>query len=239
MNEANRPDAANPAEPAYHVPARLHADRRVAVIVHGATLDWTPSPQAGIERRFLEREGLEVARATSLVRYAPNSRFPGHVHEMGEEYLVLEGVFSDQDGDFGVGTYVRNPPGSRHTPFTRGGCVIFVKLRQMEARDAAQPVTVTRVGASVPTGVAGLTRTPLYTSPGREEVCFERLDPAARWDARSADGGEEILVLDGVLDYGGTPCGALTWLRIPHGQERPMSTVEGCRLWVKRGHLAH
>jgi hypothetical protein len=221
----------------YYVPDRLHADRRIAVVVDSTTLDWTPSPQAGVERRFLEREGREVARATSIVRYAPDSRFPEHVHELGEEYLVLDGVFSDQDGDFAVGAYVRNPPGSRHTPFTREGCVIFVKLRQMAEHDRGQPVTVVREAAPVATGISGLQRTPLYSAPGREEVCFERLEPGACWDARVARGGEEILVLEGLLDYGSRVCGPLTWLRIPHGQEQPMRTAGGCRLWVKRGHL--
>ncbi|MCC2658211.1 MAG: anti-sigma factor [Panacagrimonas sp.] len=223
--------------PAYHVPERLHADRRVPVIVEAAGLDWVPSPQAGVERRFLEREGREVARATSIVRYAPNSRFPEHVHELGEEYLVLEGVFSDHDGDFGPGTYVRNPPGTRHTPFTRDGCVIFVKLRQMAAADRGQPVTVSRGEAPVASGVPGLTRHPLYAASSREQVFFEELEAGTRWNARVPRGGEEILVLDGALDYGDTACRRLTWLRIPHGHELPMSTRGGCRLWVKRGHL--
>lgn len=226
-------------EPAthYHVPERLHADRRLAVIVDAHALEWTPSPQSGVERRFLEREGREVARATSIVRYAPNSRFAEHVHELGEEYLVLEGVFSDQDGDFGPGTYVRNPPGTRHTPFTQDGCVIFVKLRQMHARDRGLPPMVTRGAAPVSTPVPGLRRIPLFSAPDLEDVCFEQFEPGTRWNARVAKGGEEILVLDGALDYGETHCGALTWLRIPHGQERPMATRNGCRLWVKRGHL--
>ena len=223
--------------PHYRVPERLHADRRVPVIVDTANLDWTPSPQAGVERRFLEREGAEIARATSIVRYAPASRFPEHVHELGEEYLVLEGVFSDQDGDFGPGTYVRNPPGSRHAPFTHEGCTMFVKLRQMSARHRGLPPTATRGGQPVRNGLQGLTRIPLYSAARREEVCFEHLDAGTRWNARVPRGGEEILVLEGALDYGGTACRALTWLRIPHGHEQPMSTTTGCRLWVKRGHL--
>jgi anti-sigma factor ChrR (cupin superfamily) len=223
--------------PSYHVPQRLHADRRQPVIVHAATLDWTPSPSAGVERRFLEREGGEIARATSIVRYAPNSRFPEHVHELGEEYLVLEGVFSDHDGDFGPGTYVRNPPGSRHAPFTREGCVIFVKLRQMSTRDRGLPTTITRGEAPVPVATPGLTRIPLYSVDDREQVCLEQLDPGTRWSPRIAQGGEEILVLDGALDYGDTACGAWTWLRIPHGREQPIASRKGCRYWVKRGHL--
>ncbi len=82
----------------------------------------------GVERRMLERDGDEVARATSLVRFAPNSAFSAHRHGGGEEFLVLEGVFSDESGDFPAGTYARNPVGSRHVPSSELGCVIFVKL---------------------------------------------------------------------------------------------------------------
>lgn len=78
---------------------------------------------------------LEVARATSIVRYAPESRFAEHIHELGEEFLVLEGMFSDEHGDYGAGTYVRNPPGSSHSPYTVDGCTIFVKLRQFDPAD--------------------------------------------------------------------------------------------------------
>ena len=35
------------------------------------------------------------------LRYAPDSRFDPHTHGGGEEFLVLDGVFSDEHGDFG------------------------------------------------------------------------------------------------------------------------------------------
>ena len=110
----------------------VKADFAERVVVPTYELPWLPSPQAGIDRRLLDRVGGEVARATSLVRYAPASRFPAHEHGFGEEFLVLDGVFSDEHGDYPKGTYVRNPPGSRHMPKTGPGCVIFVKLQQMQ-----------------------------------------------------------------------------------------------------------
>ena len=103
----------------------LNADFTKRVVVHAATLDWKPSPMPGVERRMLYRIGEEVARATSIVRYAPESQFSPHVHGGGEEFLVLEGVFQDEHGDFPEGSYVRNPPQSRHTPgraVGSGGC---------------------------------------------------------------------------------------------------------------------
>src|SRR5262249_21253458 len=100
------------------------------------SIAWVPSPERGVERKMLERDGGEVARGTSIVRYAAGSRFAEHVHDRGEEFLVLEGTFQDEHGDYAAGTYVRNPPGSKHRPFSRGGCVIFVKLRQFAEGDS-------------------------------------------------------------------------------------------------------
>jgi len=117
---------------------RLNADFRQRVLVHAAELPWVASPVTGVERRMLDRIGEEVARATSLVRYAPGSRFSRHVHGGGEEFLVLEGVFQDEHGDYPAGSYVRNPPHSAHTPASAGGCVIFVKPTRWR-RSAVQP----------------------------------------------------------------------------------------------------
>src|SRR5579862_645998 len=113
----------------------LNADFSRRVVVHAARLPWVPSPMAGVERRMLDRIGDEVARATSIVRYAPRSRFSPHTHGGGEEFLVLDGVFQDERGDYPAGTYVRNPPTSRHTPRSEAGCTILVKLHQFDPTD--------------------------------------------------------------------------------------------------------
>src|SRR5713226_5259628 len=105
----------------------VNADFSRRIVIATDELPWLPSPQAGVERRLLDRIGSEVARATSLVRYAPASIFPAHGHALGEEFLVLDGIFSDEHGDYPTGTYIRNPPGSSHSPRTAPGCTIFVK----------------------------------------------------------------------------------------------------------------
>src|SRR6185369_1198965 len=110
---------------------RINADFSERVVIQTNDLPWIASPQPGVDRRMLDRIGEEVARATSLVRYAPASVFEPHVHALGEEFLVLEGIFSDEHGDYPAGAYVRNPPGSQHSPRTEPGCIILVKLRQM------------------------------------------------------------------------------------------------------------
>lgn len=221
----------------YHVPESLHADKRKPVIVHAAQLDWIPSPMAGVDRRFLDRKGGEVAQATSIVRYAADSRFASHTHDLGEEYLVLQGVFSDQDGHFEQGAYVRNPPGSSHAPFTREGCVIFVKLRQMNRNETATVHRKIDPANSQPGPVAGMIRQNLFECAGQESVAIETLQEGAVWGNRTACGGEEILVLEGSLRYGEHRCPPWTWLRIPGGAEQSLRAESATRYWVKRGHL--
>ena len=115
----------------------INADFSQRASVHADT-DWVPSPMPGVDRRMLDRIGDEVARATSIVRYAPGSAFSAHTHTGGEEFLVLEGVFQDEHGDYPAGTYVRNPPTTAHTPSSEPGCTIFVKLWQFDMEDRNQ-----------------------------------------------------------------------------------------------------
>ena len=109
---------------------KLHADFSKYVEINTNEMEWIASPAGGVDRKMLDRIGDEKARATSIVRYAADSAFPEHEHPLGEEFYVLEGVFSDEHGDYPAGTYVRNPDGTRHSPFSKDGCTIFVKLRQ-------------------------------------------------------------------------------------------------------------
>ena len=116
---------------------RIRADFGETVVVTPADHDWIGSPQPGVERMMLERVGDEVAVATSFVRFAPNARFPHHVHERGEEFLVLEGDFHDADADYPAGTYARHPCDTEHEPWSDDGCLLFVKLRQFDPGDTA------------------------------------------------------------------------------------------------------
>lgn len=213
----------------------VNADFAKRVVIATGNLPWTPSPQAGVERRLLDRVGGEVARATSLVRYAPASAFPAHGHALGEEFLVLDGVFSDEHGDYSAGTYVRNPPGSAHSPRTGPGCTIFVKLRQMPLTEHAR-VIVDTLAASGWSGYCGLRRLPLFESR-LETVALERLAPDIALLEEELAGGEEIFVLSGELADDDGVYGPGTWIRSPAGHRRRLRTPEGASYWVKRGHL--
>jgi anti-sigma factor ChrR (cupin superfamily) len=212
---------------------KLNADLSKPAVVDSEALPWIDSPLPGVQRRMLERDGGEVARATSLVRYAPGSSFAPHTHGGGEEFLVLDGVFSDEGGDFGPGMYVRNPPGSSHTPRSAPGCTILVKLRQMAADDRASLRIDTTTAAWQAGPTDGVEVMPLHAH-GAERVLLMRLAPGARLAPRAQPGGEEIFVLEGTLD---DRHGRGTWLRNPPGSRPSHRSATGCVLYVKTGHL--
>lgn len=211
-------------------------DERAAV--HAARLDWVPSPIAGVERRMLDRIGEEKARATSLVRYAPMSRFSPHVHTGGEEFLVLEGVFQDEHGDFPPGSYIRNPPESSHTPGSEPGCTILVKLWQFDLADRTHVRIDTNKMPFLPApDRPGVEIMPLFKDP-REYVRLERWAPGAEIRLAGHD-GFEALVLEGGFGEGGETFAVHSWLRLP--RDAPLAATAGpagARLWVKSGHLA-
>jgi len=216
----------------------LNADFDRRAVVHAARLDWVPSPVPGVHRRMLDRVGDEVARATSIVRYAPGSHFSPHTHGGGEEFLVLDGVFQDEHGDYPVGSYVRNPPTSRHTPGSEIGCTLFVKLWQFDPADRTQ-VRVATAGQPLTRGDdrKAVSVLPLFEDP-EENVRLEEWVPNAPIDI-AARGGLELLVLAGSFDEHGELCTEQSWLRLPPGAVFDgVAGPSGCRVWVKSGHLA-
>jgi ChrR Cupin-like domain len=215
----------------------LNADFSRRAAVHAARLPWVASPMAGVERRMLDRIGDEVARATSIVRYAPGSHFSPHTHGGGEEFFVLEGVFEDEHGEFPAGSYVRNPPTSRHTPGSAPGCVLFVKLWQFDPSDRNQVrIDTSPMLYRAASDRAGIELIPLFRD-SREEVRLERWAPGAEI-TMSLPGGAEVLVLDGYFDEGGERFEAQSWLRLPaRGALQAKAGPEGCKVWIKTGHL--
>ena len=210
-------------------------------LVYSLSLPWVETPLAGVARRMLEREGGEMAsRATTVVRYDAGASFTEHVHDMGEEFIVLKGVFSDESGDYGEGTYARNPPGSSHAPFTREGCQIFVKLRQFSPEDNNVVRVNTRTAAWLPTVVEGQCVMPLYRRDGSdpEYVSLLKWSPGVQLPRHEHGGGEEVFVLKGSFgdESGLYPEG--TWLRNPSYSQHLPFTRGGCTIFVKTGHLS-
>lgn len=214
----------------------LNTDFNTRVVVHSDQLEWTPSPMPGVDRRMLDRIGGEVARATSIVRYAPASKFSEHTHTGGEEFIVLDGVFQDEHGDFPEGTYVRNPPTTAHTPGSEQGCTIFVKLWQFDMNDRNQFRKTMADELAAP--VNGVATAELHRD-AREVVTYGHVDPDATLTNTDA-GGIEMLVIAGSLTEGGEALGKGAWLRLPEGQNLSATAgQDGAKVWIKTGHLPH
>lgn len=207
----------------------INADFTKRVVVHSDQLEWRASPMPGVARRMLDRIGGEVARATSIVRYAPGSKFSAHTHTGGEEFIVLEGVFQDEHGDYPAGTYVRNPPTTSHTPGSEAGCVIFVKLWQFDMSDRTQ----------FRKDMSAAGRHSVLHEDAFETVTFHDLAAGAAL-TDPADGGAELLVLEGSLSEGGDVLRKGSWLRLPEtARLEATAGAEGARVWMKTGHLPY
>lgn len=213
--------------------------------------EWVASPQGGVKRMMLDRIGAEKARATSLVRYAPESYFPHHEHLGGEEILVLEGTFSADDTHYPTGWYLRNPPGSGHRPYSDEGALIFVKLRQMPESETRY-VEINTNDASYWQVVNGREVCELF-SDDYEQVSLQRIkagEPVFS-DSLTLDsdvnvdnkvGGAEILVVEGTLMDAENHYRPQSWIRLPAGDELTnhgnlMAGERGATIYVKTGHL--
>jgi hypothetical protein len=216
---------------------RINADFCQRAIELPAPGRWVNSPESGVDRFMLDRIGDEVARATSIVRYAAGSSFARHTHAEGEEFLVLEGVFSDEHGDYPRGTYVRNPPGTGHSPFSVDGCRILVKLRQFDAGDLEPVVADTssndnwqqdqRTGGE-------------YRSLHRfrtEQVAMLRIGSGRSLTIEVGEGGLEWLLVSGTLQFENQLCDAESWFRFPAGDSFQIITIKDIIIFEKCGHL--
>ncbi|WP_191578550.1 cupin domain-containing protein [Achromobacter insolitus] len=211
----------------------VNADFSRLAIVAPDQYFWVTSPQSGVERVMLDRMGGEKARVTSIVRYAPDSHFPHHIHPGGEEIFVLSGTFSDDDANYPSGWYLRNPPGSSHRPFTDAGAIIFVKLWQMPAGEDRR----IRIDTGSPdnwTGPQGQESCMLFASE-HEQVRLKRFSPQQSIVSAEA-GGSELLVLAGEVMLDGSSYQRGTWMRLPAGDALDLASgPRGATLYLKAG----
>ena len=212
----------------------LNADFSQRVIIQTQEIPWNPSPMPGVDRRMLDRIGDEVARATSIVRYAPGSKFSAHSHTGGEEFIVLDGVFQDEHGDYPAGTYVRNPPTTSHTPGAAEGCTIFVKLWQFDPDDRLQ--FRVDMDDGLEQQADGVSIKTLHHD-ARETVRFVSLSEGRSF-SEAPTGGAEILIITGQATEGGDTLDTGAWLRLPEGAPLDIAaSTKGTKFWIKTGHL--
>jgi len=204
-------------------------------------MEWAPSPSGSVWRKRVHRVGpAESGQVTSVVRYEPRSRFPAHDHPEGEEILVLEGVFSDEHGDWPAGTFLLNPEGFRHAPFSEPGCVLFVKLRQFPGRERRHVVLNTGTLPWEPGPIAAVACKALYQQAGFSDVTrLERWQPRADLGMVTYEQGAEFFVLEGAFADEAGAYSSGCWLRLPAGSQHHPRSELGCTLYVKRSGLPY
>jgi anti-sigma factor ChrR (cupin superfamily) len=216
---------------------QINSDFTTRVTLDTNQMDWVASPIVGVQRKMLDRFGGEVARATSIVRYAPQSQFAPHTHSGGEEILVLDGVFEDEHGTYPAGTYLRNPPGTSHQPSSELGCTLFVKLWQFTIGDDQVLRIDTQTAPWYQGLVPGLSVMPLHQADG-VNTALVRWAPGTQFNRHVHPGGEEIYVLQGVFHDENGAYPASSWLRSPrYSMHTPYTSDEGALIYVKTGHL--
>jgi anti-sigma factor ChrR (cupin superfamily) len=213
-----------------------NGDLSVRVDLDTTQLDWQPSPSGTVHRKRLHRVGpAEAGQVTSLVRYEPGASFHEHPHPEGEEILVLDGVFSDEHGDWKKGTYLLNPEGFSHAPFSREGCLLFVKLRQYPGRDRTHVALDTNALEWKSTEQPGRRAKTLY-----HDAAFHDEMRLEHWNTAEAvlsefhyEEGAEILVLAGHFDDSVGHHGRGSWLRLPAGTRHRVRAADNALVYVK------
>ncbi|MFT5759563.1 MAG: anti-sigma factor ChrR (cupin superfamily) [Alteromonadaceae bacterium] len=205
------------------------------VVIDTNQQSWQKSPASGIWRKPLARAEAERGHASSVVKYEAGATYKEHGHPNGEEIFVLEGVFSDETGDYPAGTYIRNPEGFSHTPFSKQGCTIFVKLYQFQPNDNEQ-IRINTSQANWLAGQGNLKIMPLHSFKG-ESTALVHWPAGEKFVPHTHMGGEEIFVIRGefIDENGRYPTGS--WIRTPHLSQHYPYVEQDTVILVKVGHL--
>lgn len=221
---------------------KINGNLKLFASAHFDAAKYIASPSYGVNRFMLDRIGEEKARATTIVEYKPNSKFPPHTHIGGEEFIVLEGTFRDEFGDFPEGTYVRNPIGSEHAPWVEeDGCTIYVKLLQMaDTGEGTDPLHVS-LDQSAGTSHSYGTHLHLYSNKETgEEVGIYWLEANEPIPHTQGLDGEELLVIKGSVKYESEIFEKWGWLRFPPVSSRSpvVAGPNGAQIFCKSNHLS-
>ena len=207
-----------------------------SVIVRSSMLEWLPGARTGVIRRELERGAMASDNVTSIVRFGPGVGFPRHLHHVGEEIFVLDGVFSDESGHFSAGAYLRNPAGTSHGPYSKDGCTILIKLLPGEPRGEMSVIVNAAQLDWIESGARGISGKVLLRD-GKTTVTLERLVAGSRYPASARHDGEELFLIEGAAQsalFGDLRVG--DWIRNPADVAADITTGSSAIFWVKRRH---
>jgi anti-sigma factor ChrR (cupin superfamily) len=220
---------------------QINGNLSLRVSVDTSRMEWMASPSGTVMRKRVHLVGPpESGQVTSVVRYEPGATFPSHGHPEGEEILVLDGVFSDEHGDWPAGTYLLNPEGFHHAPFSEPGCLLLVKLRQFPGSERNHVVVDTTAEPWIDTEIPGFQRKPLYQQDGfSDQMWLERWDAQTKLAERRYPDGAELFVIEGSYqdELGSYAEGG--WQRLPVGSSHVPRTDSGCTLYLKTGGFAY
>jgi anti-sigma factor ChrR (cupin superfamily) len=212
----------------------INADLSRRAVVATAAMAWEPSPSGTVWRKPLYRLGGEFGPVTSIVRYDAGGVFRTHHHPQGEEILVLEGIFSDEHGDYPAGTYLLNPDGSSHAPYSEHGCTLLVRLRQYDGADRLQLTLDTHAMGWRSGAEPGISTKLLYAQSGYpERTVLIKWAPGATLPA--SDQSLEIFVLTGSLQDQFKSYLQGSWMRSPPTDCAALSSEAGATAYVRHG----
>lgn len=219
----------------------VNSDLSIRIVERTGSMAWTASPSGSVFRKRVHLVGsAESGQVTSVVRYEPNSKFPHHGHPDGEEIYVLSGVFSDEHGDWPAGTYILNPEGVSHAPFSVPGCTLFVKLRQYPGIERKKLALATDALEWKTTSHKHINEKALYQQQGfDDQMVLQRWAAKAELGRRQYPLGAEIFVIEGRFndEFGQYSVG--DWLRLPRHFSHSPSSESGCVIYLKQGGFSY
>jgi len=211
----------------------INSDFSIPVAIETQAMEWLDSPMPNVHRKRLELIGASMPRLTTVVRFAPDSYFKAHTHDGGEEFLVLDGVFSDAFGNFAKGSYVRNPPGTSHQPFTKEGCTILVKLRQFQSGDKIQfSINTANDRNWNKSSAVGVEHMPLHQFQSEQVGMYKFNNNSASLNL-DIEALAEIYIFSGNLEINQKNYSQGYWLRYPASTSLEIKSLGEAIIWIK------
>lgn len=213
----------------------INANFHLPVSVKTNVFDWQGFTKAGIRQRSLERLVGRHSRLTAVAQFAAGQVFKKIAHEHGVEFLVLSGKFSDEHGDYGVGSYVRNPAAAYRMPFTRDGCTVLLKVGRFQLLDQKRVVVNTRDSHRKwkATGEPGVSCLDLHQF-SEQHVSLHKIRAECWITFKCLNLALEIFVIEGDISVSGSHYEAGTWLRYPPGSRIKVRSKHGCCLYINK-----
>ena len=205
----------------------INTDYDTAIAIEESTLAWQKDDELKVLKKIFSKDG---DKETALIQIDKDSEYLKSTKINSVEVFVLEGVYTNEYGDFESGTYLKFTKEQESKIKTSSSCEVFKKINYEQIRDEDVVVKMSESYWSQGQGnlrVMGLSEnTALVLWPQNE-----RFIEHSHW------GGEEIFVLKGTFidEHGRYSVG--TWLRNPHLSKHYPYVEDETIILVKTGHM--